>query len=151
MESTIVRRLNESDLETANSLADTVVSELYGHLIDGARYAIDRKCALESGFVAVVDDIIVGVGINDQDSINDLWLLPNFRRRGIGSALLAALELQLSQGGFRKAKLRAVAENHVARKFYSNQGWQEVQTYAHEKWGFLMVDFVKVLGTNSIL
>ena len=148
MGSTAFRRLNESDLESANSLANSVVQEHYGHLIGGAAYKINRVWALEAGLVALVDDVIVGVGIADQDSVNDLWLLPDYRGQGIGSALLAALETQVFQSGFHQAKLRAVAENQAARKFYLNQGWQELPTYSHETWGFLMVDFVKELGSG---
>jgi ribosomal protein S18 acetylase RimI-like enzyme len=145
VESITFCRLNETDLESANRLANAVVHELYGHLIGRAAYEINRVWALETGLVAQVNNFSVGVGITDQDSINDLWLLPKFRRQGIGSALLTLLEAQISERGFRHATLRAVAENQTARKFYSSQGWQELQIYPHEKWGFLMVDFSKEL------
>jgi ribosomal protein S18 acetylase RimI-like enzyme len=149
MKITTIRRLNESDLESASNLANTVVHELYGHLRGNVTYEINRLWAVQTGLVALVDGVIVGVGITDQDSINDLWLLPDFRRLGIGSSLLAALEAQIFQSGFLDANLRVVAENQAARRFYSSCGWQELQTYAHEKWGFPMVDFGKKVRTIS--
>jgi ribosomal protein S18 acetylase RimI-like enzyme len=149
MRQTTIRRLVDSDLESASSIANAVVQELYGHLIGNSKYEINRLWAVQTGLVALEDGIIVGVGITDQASINDLWLLPGCRRRGIGSSLLAALEAQIFQNGYFNANLRVVAENKAARRFYSSCGWHELQTYDHEKWGFPMVDFLK--GPNVTL
>ena len=57
-----------------------------------------------------------------------------------------ALEAQINSDGFVKAKLRVVAENEAARKFYRREGWLELKSYPHEKWGFLRVDMQKELA-----
>ena len=60
--------------------------------------------------------------------------------------LLVALEEQIKSDGHSSARLRVVADNTRARKFYCVHGWREVRTYPHERDGHLMTDMEKELA-----
>ena len=92
---------------------------------------------------------VVGVGLADGDYVDDLWLRPQFRGLQIGGALLTKLESQIANDGYSSARLRVVADNEGARRFYARRGWRETRVYPHERWGFDMVDMCKDLGTNA--
>ena len=95
--------------------------------------------------VAEIDGRVIGVVISDEDWIEDLWVIKEHRRRGVGSVLLAAAERQIAEGGHATAYLRVVARNLDARCFYAARGWAETVSYPHERWSFRMVEMVKAL------
>lgn len=71
--------------------------------------------------VAEIDREILGWGaVQDSDNkITDLWVLPNFQRKGIGSALLKALETQIIARDYKTAKLDTHARNGPALAFFN--------------------------------
>jgi GNAT superfamily N-acetyltransferase len=146
MHARVIRRIELADLDQIIDLINVVVFEQYGHLLSGNDIKIDSIEIPTNGWIALVGDRIAGVGIAERNSIDDLWLLPEFRRLGTGTALLAAMETQIRDEGHALAKLRVVAENQSARNFYVRRGWKEGTTYPHEKWDFMMVDFSKDLN-----
>ena len=79
------------------------------------------------------------------DWIEDLWVAEAWRRRGVGGRLLAAGERQIAACGHALGRLRVVAQNHGARRFYARHGWSETESYPHERWGFAMIDLTKPL------
>jgi ribosomal protein S18 acetylase RimI-like enzyme len=92
---------------------------------------------------------LIGVGLSTAGWIDDLWVLPDCRSVGVGSALLLALESEIAERGHDCAGLRVVSENHGARRFYAAHGWREIKAYPHERWGFAMVDMEKPLGRSG--
>ena len=137
----MLRPAKASDLGAIEALVERVAAEVYGHLFQGAPPRPEGKWA--QALVAQAEGRIVAVMVADADWIEDLWVAADWRRRGVGSRLLAAGERQIALRGCELARLRVIAENTGARCFYARQGWSEAETYPHERWGFEMVDRIK--------
>ena len=135
-----------NDLDQISNIVLEVTREKYGHLYSNELMISNDPNSWKRSWVVAVNNIIVGVGLSNDDCIDDLWLRSQYRRRKIGSDLLSILESQIKKSGHLQARLRVVAENEAARRFYRRHGWQELKTYPHEKWGFLMVDLQKALN-----
>ena len=121
-----------------------VVREVYGDLLPpAARYRADNW---RGGVLAEIDGRLVGVVVADDDWVEDLWVVKEHRRRGIGGVLLAAAERQIAERRHAEARLRVVARNLEARRFYAAHGWAEAESYPHELWSFAMLEMVKVLA-----
>lgn len=79
-------------------------------------------------FVAEKDCRIVGTVLAGHDTrrgyIYHLGVLPDFRRRGIGKALLDAAEKSLASQGIEKAHLFVFQENRTALSFYEDVGYK---------------------------
>ncbi len=145
----VIRKAIPDDISQITALVTDVVNEIYGHLFKGSPHVSpDFEFWLQS-WVATRDSTVVGVGLAEGDYVEDLWVDAQFRSKRIGSALLSKLEGQIASKGHRYGRLRVVAENHGAKKFYAKQGWRKTKTYPHEREGFLMVDFQKKLGDDE--
>jgi GNAT superfamily N-acetyltransferase len=53
-----------------------------------------------------------------------LYVLPRRWRGGVGTALMAAAEAALRDGGFASAALGVLEANERARRFYERRGWR---------------------------
>lgn len=65
--------------------------------------------------------------VNTQEGsafIYDFYLLPEFRRQGLGSRTMQSLESLLTGEGVRQIKLRVAAENTQAKHVYEANGYQ---------------------------
>ena len=56
-------------------------------------------------------------------NIHDLVVSPSLRSRGIGSALLAEVEIRARSAGCSRITLEVRAANHAARRLYTRQGF----------------------------
>ena len=70
-------------------------------------------------------------------------VLREFRGQKIGSSLLTVLEFEIKKYGYGTGRLRVVAENEGARRFYRRMGWREARSYPHELWNYFVVDMQK--------
>ena len=94
-------------------------------------------------WVAVSDARILGVIITSQEWVDDLWVLREYRRQGVGSRLLAQGESEIAARGCQMGRLRVVKANLVAVQFYLCKGWQIVREFAHEKYHHPMLEMAK--------
>lgn len=62
------------------------------------------------------------------DFITDLWVLPEFQNRGIGTALLEEIEAGIIERGFPSARLDTHARNIAAIRLFKRLGYR-VKTY----------------------
>lgn len=62
-----------------------------------------------------------------------LAVAQEYRRRGIGAALMAELEGRLRQKGCRRYYLLVTRENEEAMQFYESRGWERMDLYAYGK------------------
>jgi ribosomal-protein-alanine N-acetyltransferase len=90
-----------------------------------------RAFLRERGSSIVVADLNgepVGIAARDSggDYISDLWVAPGREGRGVGSALLAALEARISQAGYPKARLEVLTANVRALALYRRRGYRPV-------------------------
>ena len=60
------------------------------------------------------------------DYISDLWVEPGREGRGVGSALLSALEAAIAQAGHSSARLEVLTANARALALYRRRGYRPV-------------------------
>ncbi|GGY05050.1 putative N-acetyltransferase YhfO [Litchfieldella qijiaojingensis] len=63
--------------------------------------------------------------------LNDLFVAPNARERGIGRALMIAARDLAQANGVRHLKLATQIENHTAQRLYESLGWQRDTVFHH--------------------
>lgn len=56
--------------------------------------------------------------------LDSLYVWPNWRRRGIGDALIEQVKLRAAAAGRAKVSLMVLADNHGARSVYARAGFQ---------------------------
>ena len=140
----VIRRPQTSEYGSVQALIETVANETFKHLF--APNPVPLKFKDEDwplAWVAVFDEKIVGVIITKQEWVDDLWVLRERRRQGIGSRLLAKGEAEIARRGYRTCRLRVVRSNAVAVQFYLKQGWQIAGEFAHEKYHHAMLELAK--------
>ena len=100
-----------------------------------------NRCSGTSGrvFIAEADQTVVGfVGViasvapNEPDEeatpytyISDLVVLPAYRRRGIGSALLRQAEAYARERGMTLLRINVLAKNQLAGRLYRTLGFSD--------------------------
>lgn len=140
----VIRRPKVSEYGSVRLLIETVANETFKDLF--APNPVPLKFKDEDwplAWVGVSDDEIVGVIITNQEWVDDLWVLREQRRQGVGSRLLAQGEAEIAARGCRTCRLRVVRSNTVAVQFYLNQGWQIAREFAHEKYHHAMLEMAK--------
>jgi ribosomal protein S18 acetylase RimI-like enzyme len=140
-----IRRPHMHEHDRIHQLVWTVVNETYGGQWTTAPLQVDEE-DWAAGWVAATASDLLGWMLTRDDWIGDLWILPQFRRQGVGSALLAHGEMEIAKRGFAKANLHVVASNARAIGFYMRNGWQQVREVPHERLPIMMVDMAKPLG-----
>ena len=97
---------------------------------DGAAFAallaLPGRCALiaaEGG--APAGFVLLGV-VADEAEVLTLAVLPEARRRGIGSALVTAAAAAAARDGAVRLLLEVAADNRAARALYAGAGFVEV-------------------------
>jgi GNAT superfamily N-acetyltransferase len=138
-----IRHIAGGELDSVRHLVTRVVEEIYGSLFPEG--VSEDHTNWGEALVAVSEGIIIGVALTSEDTVDDLWVSADHRRRGVGRALLASAESEIQQRDYRLARLRIVADNAAARHFYTAHKWSEAETYPHERWGFPMVNMTKEL------
>ena len=140
----VIRRPQASEYGSVQILIETVASETFKDIFSPNPVPLEFKDEdWPLAWVAVSDEKIVGVIITKQDWVDDLWVLREERRQGVGSKLLAKGEAEIAARGYRTCRLRVVRSNAVAVQFYLNQGWQLAREFAHEKYHHAMLELAK--------
>ena len=82
----------------------------------------------ETILLASEGESLLGWGAREHgdEIISDLWVAPEAQGRGVGAALLAALEEAIALEGFAHAELETYAGNAGAVRFYSRQGYEPI-------------------------
>ena len=140
----VIRRPQASEYGSVQILIETVASETFKDIFAPNPVPLEFKDEdWPLAWVAVSDEKIVGVIITKQDWVDDLWVLREERRQGVGSKLLAKGEAEIAARGYKTCRLRVVQSNAVAVQFYLNQGWQLAREFAHEKYHHPMLELAK--------
>lgn len=98
------------------------------------REAIGQRIVTDDLLVARREHGIVGFvmftvdrGRYEQDVttglVENLYVRPEARREGVGSALLSAAERRLAEAGATVVDIEAMADNEAARQFYEAHGY----------------------------
>lgn len=75
--------------------------------------------------VAEFDGMMAGWASREalDDEISDLWVEPFQQKKGLGSALLRAMEEEIVAAGFEAARLQTHARNVAAVAFFQSRGY----------------------------
>lgn len=145
-----IRRATTLDIASIMAVVEAVIAETYSHLFEGGRVPKpDPSDPWATARVAEAGQAIVGVGLATGDAVDDLWISKSYRGLGLGAHLLTSLETQIAGNFHPQARLRVVASNLAARRFYRHHGWIEGRRYGHERWSFDMVDLSKHLTVDG--
>ena len=140
----VVRRPQPHEYDSVRDLIEIVATETFKDLF--APNPVPLKFKNEDwplAWVAVSDAKILGVIITNQEWVDDLWVLREHRRQGVGTRLLAEGESEIAARGCQTCRLRVVKSNLVAIHFYLRQGWQIAREFAHEKYHHPMLEMAK--------
>jgi len=139
-----IRRPQASEYGAVRVLIETVANETFKDLFAPNPVPLEFKDEdWPLAWVAVSAEKIVGVIITGQEWVDDLWVLREYRRHGVGSRLLAQGEAEIASRGYRTCRLRVVRSNVGAVQFYLSQGWQIAREFAHEKYHHAMLEMTK--------
>jgi ribosomal protein S18 acetylase RimI-like enzyme len=139
-----IRRARPREYELVRELIEVAVTETFKDLF--APNPVPLKFNDEDwplAWVAASSDKILGVVITHEEWVDDLWVLREHRRQGVGSRLLAQGESEIAARGFEMCRLRVVKSNLVAVEFYFRQGWRIAREFDHEKYGHPMLEMAK--------
>ena len=75
------------------------------------------------GFVQLFPGVST-VGLNARWTLNDLFVMPEFREKGIGRALMQAATQLAREQGVARLILMTQVENKRAQHLYESLGWQ---------------------------
>lgn len=129
--------------------SEAQIDEWVGHQ-DTEHYAqvLTERVALiavDSGRVLGFGSVTPAAGF-----LNTLYVAPDAMHRGVGSALLHALEVEARAAGANALKLRSTLN---AATFYESHGWRRVGTVTHSFPSGLAIDsveFVLELGEAHV-
>jgi GNAT superfamily N-acetyltransferase len=132
-----VRRVPGTD-PVALELAAAMVAEmgtLYEPGLARATVAPEDFCPPHGGFLVLWDDRrpVAGGGVKRLDErageIKRMYVVPDARGRGVGRALLGALEELARDLGYAVVRLDTGAKQPGARRMYERAGYVEVPDY----------------------
>ena len=104
----------------------------------------------ETILVAEMEGQVAGWGARDGNQcISDLWVAPAFQGRGVGSALLAALEAEIAALGYSQTELETLAANSRAIGFYERHGF--VVAWRGQKFSSSLGYAIDKVGLNKSL
>jgi ribosomal protein S18 acetylase RimI-like enzyme len=140
----VIRRPQPREYASVRNLIEIVATETFRELFAPNPVPLefnDEDWPL--AWVAASDAKILGVIITNQEWVDDLWVLREHRRQGVGTRLLAQGESEIAARGCQTCRLRVVKSNLVAIQFYVRQGWQIAREFAHEKYHHPMLEMAK--------
>lgn len=140
-----IRHARLADVEALGALLDAY-RVFYGQASDpaAARHFLARRLGLgdshllihcgddgaPQGFVQLYP-LFSTVRLSPLWRLNDLFVAPRARHRGVGRALMhAARDLALAHG-VRQLTLATRTDNHAAQALYDALGWQRDQDFHH--------------------
>ena len=140
----VIRRPQPHEYDSVRNLIEIVATETFKDLF--APNPVPLKFKNEDwplAWVAVSDAKILGVIMTNQEWVDDLWVLREHRRQGVGTRLLAQGESEIAARGCQTCRLRVVKSNLAAIHFYLRQGWQIAREFPHEKYHHPMLEMAK--------
>jgi ribosomal protein S18 acetylase RimI-like enzyme len=141
-----IRRPRPHEYDSVRDLIEIVATETFKDLFAPNPVPLEFKDEdWPLAWIAASDAKILGVIITHQEWVDDLWVLREHRRQGVGRRLLAQGEFEIAARSCQSCRLRVVKSNLVAVQFYSRQGWLIVREFAHEKYRHPMLEMAKSL------
>lgn len=140
----VIRRPQPHEYDSVQALIETTATETFKDLFAPNPVPLEFKDEdWPLAWIAVSDAKILGVIITNQEWVDDLWVLREYRRQGVGTRLLTQGESEIAARGCQTCRLRVVKSNLVAVQFYLRRGWQVAREFAHEKYHHPMLEMAK--------
>ncbi|SJN14697.1 acetyltransferase, GNAT family [Halomonas citrativorans] len=133
-----VRAAVLDDLDALSVLLDDY-RQFYQQQSDlkGARYFLSQRFGLGDSFILVSEEAqgkisgfvqlfpgLSTVGMSARWTLNDLYVLPEYRSQGVGRALMSAAADLAQDHGVTRLVLMTQVENKRAQRLYEALGWQ---------------------------
>ena len=115
---------NETGDEIAKQSGTHTTAEQSAAAAPAGESAADADDGDPIGFVAFERDHGDYNRDRNRGIVSNLFVVPERRGEGIGAALLAAAERELHAAGAETVALEALADNHRARQFYAERGYE---------------------------
>ncbi|HEX6823065.1 MAG TPA: GNAT family N-acetyltransferase [Candidatus Sulfotelmatobacter sp.] len=144
----LIRRPQPEEHDTVRALVQTVVDEIYGDLWAPPPLRLDEE-NWHSFWVAVREVKIIGVVRTSREWLDDLWVLRENRRCGVGQRLLAQAEAEIIARGYETLHLRVVQSNKAATEFYRLHGWRIARAFPHERFPITMLEMFKTIQPDE--
>jgi ribosomal protein S18 acetylase RimI-like enzyme len=129
-----VRPATAADVDAVADLVHRLWHETYathvspeaaaGRTLAGFRAEVEAQ--IRRAWVASLGERVIGFCAVSANCVEDLWVAARYRRRGIGSQLLAAAMADLSERGYRAAQAGCEDFNRPARAFLERHGWRVI-------------------------
>ncbi len=142
-----IRRAKTADSAAAAAVVKSVYDE-YGFTWDEHGYhadLLDVETAYTAFFVAELDGRIVGTaGLSQHGSLERLYVLPDARGAGAGSALLAAVADEARRRGHERLEIWSDKRFEDAHRLYRREGARVVGERVHDdpdsshEWGLVL-------------
>jgi GNAT superfamily N-acetyltransferase len=121
------------------ALDATALSERTGRVLAAnAAFAGERRSFL----VAMIGDQIAGCGAlqpldkvlgAEIGEVKRMYVTQSLRRRGVGAAILTALEEEAKRCGYRRLRLETGDRQPEAVALYEASGWVRIETFGSDK------------------
>lgn len=122
----VVRQMTSEDVEAVYALSEACFSEHWS--LESIQKEISNPVA--SYFVAEIDEEIVGYGglwhVLDEGDIINIAVNSQYRRRGIGQAILKRLFEEAHEKALVILHLEVRQSNEAAIKLYQQNGFKEI-------------------------
>ena len=110
-----IRRPQPHEYDSVRDLIEIIATETFKDLFAPNPVPLEFKDEdWPLAWVAASDAKILGVIITHQEWVDDLWVLQEYRRQGVGRRLLAEGESEIAARGCQTCRLRVVKSNLVA-------------------------------------
>jgi GNAT superfamily N-acetyltransferase len=140
----IIRRPKPDENDSVRTLVQTVVDEIYGGIRAPPHLPINNE-DWSLAWIAASENRILGIVLTHGEWISDLWVLAEYRRRGVGRELLLHGESEIAARGHQMFHLRVVKSNTSAVNFYTRLGWRVEREFPHETLPTTMLEMIKPL------
>ncbi len=134
----------EDDIETIAEMINSIWHETYDEHLP-ARLCHERtvqvfrkqvRAQLNNATVACLGDKLVGYADHISNCVDNIWVKPNYRRRGIGSGLISQQLQQMREKDMQSAQAGCEVFNKPAKAFYTQLGWnvldESVENIEHD-------------------
>lgn len=115
------QRAHGSHLAAAEN-RDRILDSIGQHIADGNLFVARIEGAL-AGFVMFSLERRLYTLSTTRGIVHNLYVVPDHRESGVGSALLERAEAALAADGADRVSLEALVDNAAARRFYEARGY----------------------------
>ena len=145
-------RLNDLELEPLRIGLSAEYEHFYGANDEMSAYDAGDFDPPHGTFVVIDIDgrVVAGGGLrrltDEIGEIKRMWVSPQWRRQGLGSRILRALEDAARRRGYRRVRLETGQPQRAAVELYRAAGYSRIPGYGRYAGESLEVSFEKILA-----